>query len=156
MKIVIVEAKDRDRFLAVFRDAGYTVEEGPHTVLHDHSELASYTVKKDGEELAVVVMHYITKYYRAELKNIDDDREYLRELIKIKHSERDWGIPVNPVIVVAFKDEVLNLIENYSDSYPVEDGERLVSAYRSKSPDSISMLQVLLTQILSRLTRSGE
>jgi len=152
LKIVLIDVKDKNSFLATFEKAGYAVEAGPHTVLYDHSELATYTVKKNGEEVAIVIIHYISKYYRVELENPGSDEEYLHRLLELKYSESDWGIPASPVILVAVKDEIISLLENYTDNYPVEDGERLVNEYRSRNPSYANMVKLMLARILESLS----
>ena len=155
MKIVLLNVKNRDSFISAFEKSGYEVEPGPHTVLSDHSELTSYKIVKNGEEHAIAIMHFITQYYRAELKNTVNDDEYLEELLRIKYSGEKWGIPVSPVIVVVLKEDVLNIIENYSDDYPVEDGEKLVNTYRRRNPGYENIPRILLARILEDLGKGS-
>ena len=152
MKIVLLSVKDKDRFIEAFREKGYEVEEGSHTVLLDHSELISYKVRKNNEVYAVLIIHFITPYYRVELENIKDENEYLRKLLRVKHGNEKWGIPVSPVIIVVLNDEVISLVENYSDDYPVSDGEELVNKYRSRNPGYEDIPRILLARVLEELS----
>lgn len=151
LRIILLDVKDKNKFINTFTEAGYNVEEGPHTVLLDHSELTSYKVKKDNKLYAVLIIHYITPYYRVELENIRDDNEYLKKLIRIRHSNEKWEIPVNPVITVVLDDSITDLLSNYKDDYPVNDGEELVNKYRSKNPNYAEIPRILLARVLEEL-----
>ncbi len=148
MRIISIEVKDLDKLLEKIKATGLDVEYGPHAVLLDHSEVAGVRVKAGDTDKAVIIAHYITPYYRAELSGKTSDDEYLEELLKIKHSGENWRIPVNPLIVIVFDDELVKLLEEYSDEYPVPDGARLVEEYRSRNPGYENIPRSLLARMI--------
>jgi len=151
----MIEVKDLFKFIDYLRKHDYTVEEGAHSVLLDHSELADYKILKNNSIHGLMVAHYITQYYRVEALNINDNDEYLRELLKVKHSGEKWAIPVNPVIIIDLSNELINVVSNYVDEYPVEDGEELVRNYRSRNPRYESIPRILLAKLLDELRRGS-
>ncbi len=151
MKIMLIDVKDLEKLFEWFRNHGFELEYGPHTVLLDHSELISVRIKRDGREAGFLIAHYITPYYRVEAKDVEDEEEYLRELLRVKHGDEKWSIPVNPVILVSLRDELVKEIENYSDEYPVDDGEKLVKTYRDRNPGYDRIPRVLLARLLDDL-----
>ncbi len=150
MKIVELKVKDLKYLLNKIRELGYIVEQGPHAVLLDHSELSSYVVKKDNRIIAEIIAHYLTQYYLAEIKGASNDDEYLKELLRIKNSGINWSIPVNNVLVILHNDdkEFLDLINNYSDVFPVENGEEIIMHYREKNPEYTKIPRILLARLL--------
>ena len=150
MRIVELKVKDLEYLLKKVRELGYVVEQGPHAVLLDHSELSSYVVKKDSKIVAEIIAHYLTQYYLAEVKGASSDDEYLRELLRIKNSGVKWSIPVNNVLVIIHSDdkEFLDFINNYSDVFPVENGEEIITYYREKNPEYIKIPRILLARLL--------
>ncbi len=152
MKIVVVDVRDFNNFIEILRSKGYDLKYGFHAVLLDHSELTNIKVMKNDHLVAIIIVHYITPYYRVEVKNIVDDDKYLRELISIKHSGEKWSIPVSPVIIILFDEEVFEIINSYRDDYPVEDGYELVNHYRRRNPKYKSVPQSLLARVLEELS----
>ncbi|MET1159755.1 MAG: hypothetical protein ABWW65_02230 [Thermoprotei archaeon] len=152
MKIVLLEAKDLDNLVNALRSSGYEIEEGPHAVLFDQSEVLEITLRKNSTRAGILIAHYITPYYRAETAETDNDEEYLRELIRIKHSGEKWSIPVNPIIIIAFDKDLLSILDSYSDKYPVPDGETLVENYKKRNPNHEEILRVLLARVLEKLS----
>jgi hypothetical protein len=143
--------KNLDQFIRKLSEHGFSVEPGPHVVLEDHSELAVLRVARGGELRAFVVAHYITQYYRAVLSgSYSDDASYLRELLNIKYSGEKWSIPVNPVyiVVTAQCSELVELVKDYRDEYPVPDGEQLVSAYRSRNPEHALIPRIVVGRLV--------
>ncbi|ABN70258.1 hypothetical protein Smar_1163 [Staphylothermus marinus F1] len=155
MKIISFHIRNLDSFLEKLKELGYSIEFGAHSVLLDHSELTSITVKKEDSIELILIVHYITPYYRAETMNISDEDEYLKELIKIKHSGEKWKIPVNPVIGVVMTDkkELIRMINEYKDDYPVKDADKLLDHYRSRNPKYKYIPRLLLARILDELSR---
>jgi len=151
MKIVSKKVRDLDSFTKYFMEKGFSVEQGVHSVLLDHSELATIRFKREGADAAVAVVHYISPYYRVEMMNISDENKYLEELLKIKHSGEKWSIPVNPVIMILIDENLLNIVEEYRDEYPINDGEKLVKHYKDKNPGYKSIPQTLLARVLEEL-----
>ncbi|ADI32401.1 hypothetical protein [Staphylothermus hellenicus] len=155
MKIISFHIKNLDGFLEKLKDLGYSIELGAHSVLLDHSELTSITVKKKGSIELILIIHYITPYYRVETMNISDEDKYLKELIRIKHSGEKWKIPVNPVIGVVMADnneELMKMINDYKDDYPVKDADKLLDHYRSRNPRYQNIPRLLLARILDELS----
>ncbi len=150
-KIISFNVKDLDEFLGLLRSKGYSIEYGPHAVLLDHSELSTITIKKNNDVLMILIAHYITPYYRVEVNGVSDEDEYLEELINIRHSGERWRIPVNPIIALVYSDELLDLISKYSDSYPVNDGERLVRYYREHNPGYENIPKILVARLIDGL-----
>lgn len=143
------KVKDLEKFIKKLSEAGYTVEWGPHAVLEDHSEIATLKVHVDGRVVAYIVVHYITQYYRAVLsESYSDDQAFLDKLFEIKYSGEKWSIPVNPVYIIEFNEELVGVMKGYEDSYPVEDGERLVEAYRSKNPNYKAIPKIIVARIV--------
>ncbi|MCD6300631.1 MAG: hypothetical protein J7L82_01000 [Staphylothermus sp.] len=154
MRIVKLEVKDLENLLKKVREHGYVVEQGPHAVLLDHSELSSYVVKKDDKVVAEIVAHYLTQYYLVEMKEVSNDDDYLREPLRIKNSGVKWSIPVNDVLVIIHIDdnEFIDLIEKYSDVFPIENGEEVIKHYKEKNPGHTKIPNILLARILDEST----
>lgn len=129
------KARNLEEFIRKLNGLGFHVESGPHVVLEDHSELAVYSVFKESRLVARIVAHYITQYYRAVLSNTSSDTEFLERLLEIKYSGERWSIPVNPLYLVLYSEELLGFLEGYEDEYPVQDGEQIVNTYRERSPN---------------------
>lgn len=143
------KVKDLDNFVKKLSEAGYVVEHGPHVVLEDHSEITTMKVYRDNNIVAYVVAHYITQYYRAILSNsYGDDQAFLEKLLEIKHSGEKWRVPVNPVYVIVFDEDVSNVLAGYEDRYPTQDAESLVEAYRSKNPDYSRIPRIVVARLL--------
>ncbi len=151
MKIVTKSIWDLDSFIKYLESHNYSVEEGAHAVLLDHSEVLEIYVRRSNELSAIFIAHYITPYYRVELEDISSDDEYLKRLIEVKHSGAKWRIPVNPLIGVVLDDDVIKLVEDYRDSYPISDGEKLVEHYRSRNPSYNNIPQVVVARLLEKL-----
>jgi hypothetical protein len=151
MKIISFNVKDLDRFLELLKSRGYSIEYGPHAVLLDHSELSTIIIRKNNDVLMTLVAHYITPYYRVEASGVSDEDEYLEKLISIKHSGEWWRIPVNPLIAIIYDDELLDLLNNYADSYPISDGERLVRYYREHNPGYENIPRILVARLIDGL-----
>lgn len=140
---------DLGYFLRKLNDAGLTIEHGPHIVLEDHSEISTLKLYKEGRLIAYVVAHYITQYYRAVLsENQGNDIAFLEQLLRIKHSGERWSIPVNPIYMVLIDSEFANILEKYEDSYPINDGEKLVETYRSKNPNYKHIPRVVVARLV--------
>jgi hypothetical protein len=155
MRIISFNVKDLDKFTELLKSKGYSVEYGPHAVLLDHSELSTITVKKNNDVLMILIAHYITPYYRVEVSGVSSEDEYLEKLISVKHSGEKWSIPVNPLIALIYNNELLDLVSNYSDSYPISDGEKLVKYYREHNPGYENIPKILVARLIERL-RSGK
>jgi len=57
-------------------------------------------------------------------------------------------MPVNPQhIVELVENELDKLLDSYGDSYPVEDGESLVKAYRERNPNYTRIPRMLLARL---------
>ncbi|MGC9121913.1 MAG: hypothetical protein ACP5HP_03125, partial [Thermogladius sp.] len=82
---------------------------------------------------------------------LQDDKEYLRALLEVKYSEEKWRIPVDDVAVVALSEELVQMLEGYSDEYPVADGELLVSEYRRRNPQYQNTVRLLVARLLDEL-----
>ena len=151
LRVVRIPVRDVDKFVEYLRARGYEVEEGPHTVLVDQSEVVSVKVEREGVIQGYAVVHFITPYYRVELRGLQDDKEYLRALLEVKYSEEKWRIPVDDVAVVALSEELVQMLEGYSDEYPVADGELLVSEYRRRNPQYQNTVRLLVARLLDEL-----
>jgi hypothetical protein len=149
-KVVEVgKVRDFNRFLEALKTSGFTIELGPHVVLEDHSELTSIKVFKNRELVAYIIAHYITQYYRAVINgSYESDEKFLDRLYEIKYSGEKWSIPVNPLYVVVFNEEILEILDKYEDQYPVEDGERVVNEYRARNPNYKNIPRVLVARFL--------
>ena len=149
MIIELDKVKNLDKFIHKLSESGYLVEHGPHAVLEDHSELSTLKVFKGDKVIAYIIAHYITQYYRAVVDNsYSDDQRFLDKLIELKHSGEKWGIPVNPLYVVVFDEEIMNILRDYEDSFPVEDGENLVNEYKNRNPNYRNIPRIVLARIV--------
>ena len=150
MRIVELEVKDLGYLLKKLKEFGYFIEQGPHAVLLDHSELSSYIIKRENKVIAEIIAHYLTQYYLAEVKGVSNDNEYLKELLRIRDSGIRWSIPVNNVLVIILSEdkEFLDFINNYSDAFPVENGEEIIMYYREKNPGYTKIPRILLARLL--------
>jgi len=151
VKVLLVDVKNLENLVNTLKEKGYKLELGPHSVLLDHSEVLSISVMRSSSREAIIIAHYITPYYRVETLNIDSDEAYLKELVKVKYSGEKWSIPVNPVIVLAFSEDLVRILENYRDDYPVPDGEDLVKEYRRRNPGYAEVPRLLLARFLEKL-----
>lgn len=144
------KVKNLENFVKKLSEAGYLVEHGPHAVLEDHSEITTLKVYAGSKMVAYVVAHYITQYYRAVLsENYADDQAFLNKLFEIKYSGEKWSIPVNPLYIIMLEEELMSVLENYEDLYPVQDGESLVEAYRSKNPNYKVIPRVVVARLVN-------
>lgn len=144
------KVKNLENFIKKLREAGYLVEHGPHAVLEDHSEIVTLKVYSGNRMIAYVVAHYITQYYRAVLsESYADDHAFLNKLFEIKYSGEKWSIPVNPLYIIMLEDELTKILESYEDLYPVQDGENLVEAYRSKNPNYKIIPRVVVARLVN-------
>ena len=133
--IQLEDVRDLGALLNMLSSKGYKIEAGPHAVLEDHSEIASFKGFRNGELAFVLVAHYISQYYRVIASGeYTSDEEFLEKLLRVKYSGEEWSIPVNPVFIAVFQDDVARDLEGYSDAYPVPDGEVLVKKYREANP----------------------
>ncbi len=152
MKIVLVRVNDLDDFTGFIVGRGFSVSRGSHAVLLDHSELETIRISRGDELVALIVSHYISEYYRVEYRGVEDEDEYLRELLRVKHSGEHWRIPVNPLIVIVFDDSFIDVLNEYrAGEYPVSDGGRLVEHYRKSNPNYKNVPKVALARILEEL-----
>lgn len=143
------KVKNLDKFIVKLSDSGYTIEHGPHVVLEDHSELSTLKVYKENKLIAYIIAHYITQYYRAVVnEGYSNDQSFLDKLFEIKYSGEKWSIPVNPLYIVVFDEEVLNVIRDYEDSFPVEDGENIVREYTARNPHYKNIPRIVIARIV--------
>ncbi|MEM0001349.1 MAG: hypothetical protein QXS24_06165 [Desulfurococcaceae archaeon] len=143
------KVKNLDRFIEKLSDSGYLIEQGPHVVLEDHSELATLKVYKGNKLIAYIVAHYITQYYRAVIsESYSNDQSFLDKLFEIKYSGEKWSIPVNPLYIIVFEEEILNAIRDYEDAFPIEDGENMVREYVSRNPQYRSIPRIVIARII--------
>lgn len=143
------KVRDLNKLVNRISELGYTIEYGPHVVLEDHSEISVFKVHKGDLLIAYIVAHYITQYYRAAFSgNSISDEEYLHRLFEIKYSGEKWSIPVNPVYIMAFDDELINKLGDYEDTYPVTDGESLVMNYQSRNQNYRNLPRVVLARLV--------
>ncbi|MEM1779765.1 MAG: hypothetical protein QXU22_04695 [Desulfurococcaceae archaeon] len=144
-----INVKDLDSFIKKLQDNGYVIVYGPHAVLEDHSEISVIKIYKGSELVAIAVAHYISQYYRAVIsESYVDDKEFLERLLEIRYSGEKWSIPVNPVYVILFDNSPENILSNYSDEYPVKDGEELVKIYRNRNPNYDLIPRVVIARFL--------
>ncbi|MEM1816832.1 MAG: hypothetical protein QW432_05590 [Desulfurococcaceae archaeon] len=144
------KVKDLENFIRKLGEAGYVVERGPHAVLEDHSEITTLKVYMNGRMVAYVVAHYITQYYRAVVsESYSNDQAFLSKLFEIKYSGERWSIPVNPVYIIVFEEGLMSTLEKYEDLYPVQDGEGLVEAYRSKNPNYKVIPRIVVARLVN-------
>jgi hypothetical protein len=148
--IVFDKVRNLEKFISELRGLGYVVEYGPHAVLEDHSELTTIKVYRDSKLVAYIIAHYITQYYRAVASaSYEDDKAFLNKLYELKYSGEKWSIPVNPLYIVKLvENELDRLLGSYEDSYPVEDGESLVKAYRERNPNYTRIPRILLARLV--------
>lgn len=143
------KVKNLDMFIDKLGDYGFRVEHRSHVVLEDHSELSILEIRRGDVLKAYIIVHYITQYYRAVISgNHVDDKTFLEKLLEIKYSGEKWSIPVNPVYVILFDRDVVNVLDNYSDTYPVENGEQLVKQYREKNPGYESIPRIVIARLI--------
>jgi hypothetical protein len=143
------KVKNLNEFIGKLSESGYIVEHGPHVVLEDHSELSTIKVSRDDKFVAYIIAHYITQYYRAVLDNsYSNDQSFMEKLLELKYSSEKWSIPVNPLYIVVFDEELLSFLNIYDDTYPVEDGENLVKEYRSRNPHYKSIPRIAVARII--------
>ncbi|WP_440059051.1 hypothetical protein ACSU1N_04490 [Thermogladius sp. 4427co] len=152
VRIYSLTVKDADRFIDTLKNAGFSIEEGPHAVLLDQSELLSIKILKENSIRGYIVLHYITPYYKAELTSARTDKEYLESLIQIKHSGEKWRIPVEDITIIVLDDgELEEIIQKYVDDYPVPEGGSLVEEYRRRNPDYKVVSRVLVGRLLDEI-----
>jgi len=152
MKIISKAVRDLDRLLDYLKENGYDLEEGTHAVLLDHSEVLRLAIIKDGKTAAIALVHYLSPYYRAETKKLEDEDKYLEELLMIRRSGENWRIPVEDVVFIVFDEGLERFLSSYSDEYPVADGKDLVRHYLSRNPRGKEVLRVLLGRIMDELS----
>ena len=141
--------KNLDALLDILVGKGYRIEPGPHAVMEDHSEISVFKGFKNNELAFIIIAHYITQYYRVVLNcKYEDDQKFLEELLRVKYSGEKWSIPVNPVFIAVFNEDVIKDIEGYQDTYPVSDGEALVSRYREKNPGYKDIPRVIIARLI--------
>lgn len=149
MKIIQINVRDLDSFLNKFIDSNYKVEYRIHVVLTDCSELVSIKVKKENTDVLVLIAHYITQNYLS--KTIGEHEDRVNTNTCDKTSSVEWRIPVNPVIAIVLDNRVMNILSNYRDNYPVDNGEELVNRYRGMNPGYRDVPKLLLARILEEL-----
>ncbi|MEM1618748.1 MAG: hypothetical protein QXP67_01785 [Desulfurococcaceae archaeon] len=139
--------KNLDKFISELSNSGFRAEMGPHVVLEDHSELCIYRVFKESKLVAYIVAHYITQYYKAVLSATDSDSDFLRRLLEIKYSGEKWSVPVNPLYIVLFSDEITEFLSRYEDEYPSEETVSVVNHYKSKNPDHHLIPRIVVARL---------
>ncbi len=124
-----LEVRDLNKLLKYFADLGYTIVEGPHAVLHDGSEVGSWTLLKGSEVVGELIAHYIDSHYYALMKTEGaSDREVMEALLHV-HSAELWRVPVEEVVLIASEDLSREIVK-YEDSIPSEEAEEALAHYK--------------------------
>lgn len=147
-KLVVFVAKDLDKLIKYLKSKGFNINENEHMVLTDNSEVCKYEILKENKVHGIMVVHYISQYYKVivETKDKSDD-EVLRELLKAKYSLSKWKTPVNPVVVITNDEELEKYLNSYRDSYPCSDAEKYSRHYREITQDRVTLFSRILSNI---------
>ncbi len=155
MKLITIAVKNLDRLLDVFKSKGYEVVLGPHSVLTDNSEIEEIRITRNGFLKAIIIAHYISQYYKVIIDTEGcSDNEVLEALLKAKYSSQRWRVPVNPVAILVADDEVISVIDKYSDDYPCEEASRYLRIYQEKNPGREQLFTGLLASVLEKISTS--
>jgi len=138
--------KDLNRLLKYFADLGYTIAEGPHAVLHDGSEIGSWTLLKESRVVGEVIAHYIDSHYYALMRTEEaSDNEVLEALLHA-HSAELWRVPVEDVVLIA-SEELLREIVKYEDRIPTKEAEEALAHYE---PRAVKIIDRFLRRLLEQ------
>jgi len=154
IKIYSLDVKNLSGFIDKLKALGFTIEEGPHVVLEDNSEVSVFKGYRSSELEFIIVSHYLTQYYKAVLENPVSDEEYLEKLLTLKYSGERWSIPVSPVYFIAFNTSIEEFLSSFKDDYPVEKAEEILSKYRSANPSYKKIIEAAVGRILDGLSES--
>lgn len=152
IKIYSVSVKNLSGFIDRLKALGYTIEEGPHVVLEDNSEVSVFKGYRNTELEFIIVSHYLTQYYKAVLENPGSDEEYLEKLLSLKYSSERWSIPVSPIYFIAFNSSLEEFLSSFKDEYPVENAEEILSKYRSANPNYQKIIEAAVGRIIDGLS----
>ncbi len=151
MNIVQIDVKNLGNLIKKIIDNNYSIEYKIHTNLNDQSKISVIKVKKNERDVSIIIAHYITQFYSTEYSD-DNSRDSAYDLTS---TNTVYFIPVNPVIVIILDNNVMDLLMNYRDDYPIDNCETLVNKYRLKNPGYRNALKILLARVLEEL-RGGD
>lgn len=155
MLISFAEVKDLNNFLNYLKTSGIEVEEYMHTVLADSSELEVIVCKRNGIEIAYVVVHYIDSHYAvlSSLGSNASDREILEALLSVDKS-KIWRIPVEPVMFTTNNYNFIRIVYRYTDRVP-EEGNVYLDKYLNSGSNNTNIIDIdMLLNIASTLKGS--
>lgn len=143
-----LKVRDLNKLLKYFADLGYTIVEGPHAVLHDGSEVGSWTLLKGSDVVGEVIAHYIDSHYYALMKTEGaSDKEVMEALLHVR-SAGLWRVPVEEVVLIASEDLFKEVVK-YEDNIPSEEAEEALAHYELRATKVID-------RFLRRLLESAE
>lgn len=156
MLVGFVSTADLVKFLSYLKSRGLEVEELTHVVLTDSSELEVIVCRKEGSDVAYMVVHYIDSHYGA-LVNVGDnasDREVLRALLLVDKSKM-WRIPVEPIMYATNSYNFVRIISGYSDNIP-EEGKKYLEIYLNSSTRISNVISIHTLLSLARKLKDEE
>ncbi|MEM4789238.1 MAG: hypothetical protein QXM55_02900 [Ignisphaera sp.] len=147
MLVAFLLISDLVKFLNYLKSKGMEVEELTHAVLTDSSEFEVVVCKKEGLDIAYMVVHYIDSHYAAlaDLGDKANDKEVLSALLLVDKNKM-WRIPVEPIVYVTNSYNFVKIVRDYTDDIP-EEGKKYLDMYLNSSsriPNVIS-IQTLLS-----------
>lgn len=154
IKVYSLSVKNLLKLIDELKAMGYAIEEGPHVVLEDNSELSLFKGYRSGEIEFIIVSHYLTQYYKAVLESHSTDEEFLEKLLQLKYSGERWSIPVSPVYLIALNNVIEEFLNSYRDEYPVKDGEEIVNKYKASNPNYHKVIEAAVGRVLDGLSES--
>ncbi|MEM0506357.1 MAG: hypothetical protein QXW58_03750 [Thermosphaera sp.] len=154
IKVYSLTVKNLLKFIDALKTLGYVIDEGPHAVLEDNSEVSLFKGYRGGEIEFIIVSHFLTQYYKAVLESPTTDEEFLGKLLELKYSGERWSIPVSPVYIVTFNDALEGFLNSYMDEYPIENGEEIVNKYRTSNPNHHKIIEAAVGRVLDGLSES--
>jgi len=150
MLVLSIDVKDLKRFMEYMRSNSFNVVEDVHSVLEDSSELLIMYVFDEKNNLsAILLAHYIDSHYASivDLPQEADDMMLLRSLLDANRSGDFWQAPVEPVLAVIFNENILRVINRYSDEYYPK-SIKYVNTYLSMSKNT-NLLKSLIDSFIS-------
>ncbi len=150
MLILFIDVKDLKKFIEYIKSNNFDVIEDVHSILEDSSELLiMYAFDKKNNLSAIFLVHYIDSHYASivDLPQEADDMVLLKSLLDANRSEDFWRTPIEPVLAVIFSENILKVINEYSDKYPLK-SIKYINMYLSTSKN-VDLLKSLIDSFIS-------
>jgi len=146
MVLLFVEVHDLDKYVEYLKSSCCEVEFENHVVDTDSSEYVLMVIRRRGNPQidCVALAHFVDHHYYAimNLPPSHTDRELIRALIEAENGAK-WRAPVEPVIIACIsEDEVVRVLQMYSDALPGKEALEAVDNYLSSHGDSKLLLWI--------------